>query len=75
MDKKDCLNEFKKVLIACKKEQDHIWKQIGDWERKEYLSFSDQYGHPEDRYRTTIVEVEAKFKCQNCGLEKMLRKK
>jgi len=58
----------------CKTEQDHVWKQITDWESHSHREYQDSYGHPEDRMSWEVTYERATFECQRCGLKKELRK-
>ena len=74
MNKVDTLKEVKKIIVNCKTETDHVWKQTSDWKVDSYIQYGDMYGHPEDRIGMRITCETATFECQNCGMQKTLRR-
>ena len=73
MEKK-VLEEIKQQIIKCKTERDHVWKQTSDWKRESHIEYQDDFGHPENRMGWTISYETASFKCQKCGITKVLKR-
>lgn len=70
---KKSLEEIKQEKIKCKTEREHIWKQTSEWNHESHIEYADDYGHPEDRMGCTVTNEIATFKCQNCGMTRVLK--